>query len=281
LGWLIDHIKQDFHIVFEDSALLNTVLGQENINSHFLSLLQELLFRVLEVAGELAWHQGLAHWKLLFELISLHFIARKWMNSSLAHELEQLARQFHQCFLCQKMRVVFKLVEGNELNDISLGVLVPSSTEKGLVVTIKCLHVWEVSISNTNNDNGHGVARTSHNLINCLSHVVNDTVCDDQQNLKLLVLEVSRICLNVVIHLVQNWSEMGRAIQINMLQTVLVVGNHFVEPINARVKDVAIHGKAVRSSLTVRRNCTAETIQVDKFVCIVELQNVSHWLDDF
>jgi len=61
LGWLIDHIKQDFHIVFEDSALLNTVLGQENINSHFLSLLQELLFRLLEVAGELAWHQGLSH----------------------------------------------------------------------------------------------------------------------------------------------------------------------------------------------------------------------------
>jgi len=63
------------------------------------------------------------------------------MNSSLAHELEQLARQFHQCFLRQKMRVVFKLVEWNELNDISLGVLVPSSTEKSLVITIKCLHV--------------------------------------------------------------------------------------------------------------------------------------------
>ena len=45
------------------------------------------------------------------------------------------------------------------------------------------------------------------------------------------------------------------------------------EAIHAWVEDVAVHGEAVRSSVVIRRYCTAEAIELDLLVGVVELQD--------
>ena len=46
-----------------------------------------------------------------------------------------------------------------------------------------------------------------------------------------------------------------------------------------RVKDITVESKAVRSSITVGWDRTAEAVQVDHLVAVVELKDVTNGLD--
>jgi hypothetical protein len=77
------------------------------------------------------------------------------------------------------MGIIFVFVEGNKLNNVSLAVLLVFLTVKSFFVAIESLHVAEVGIPCTHNDYSHGVARASHDFVNRLSHIINDTIGDD------------------------------------------------------------------------------------------------------
>ena len=55
--------------------------------------------------------------------------------------------------------------------------------------------------------------------------------------------------------------------------------NDLRNTINTRVKDIAIESEAVRGTVVVWRDCTAEAVQVDHLVAVVELKNVTDGLD--
>ena len=50
------------------------------------------------------------------------------------------------------------------------------------------------------------------------------------------------------------------------------------EAIHAWVEDVAVHGETVRGSVVIRRHCTAEAIELDLLIGVVELQDRSYAL---
>ena len=54
---------------------------------------------------------------------------------------------------------------------------------------------------------------------------------------------------------------------------MLVMERDSFEAIHAWVEDVAVHGEAVRSSVVIRSYCTAEAIELDLLVGVVELQD--------
>ena len=61
---------------------------------------------------------------------------------------------------------------------------------------------------------------------------------------------------------------------------MLIVSDHLLNTVDARVEDIAVHGKAVRRLLVVRGHSTAEAIKIDLLISVVELQNVAHLVDD-
>lgn len=201
---------------------------------------------------------------------------------SLSHVVDELARQFLQSLLGQKSRVMLEIVEGNELDDISSSVFTELTREKSFIVTIKLVHHAEISITDTNNNDSKWVIGSSHNFVNSAFHVINHTVSDNHENLELLVLIVAWISLTHAIDSVKNFTEVSRSIQIDCLvaDAVFVVRHHFRELINTRVKDVTIHGKAMRSPLIIREDCTTKAEQVNLLVRVVELQDATDLIND-
>ena len=59
---------------------------------------------------------------------------------------------------------------------------------------------------------------------------------------------------------------------------MLVMERDAFESIHAWVEDVAVHGEAVRGSVVIRRHCTAEAIELDLLIGVVELQDRSNAL---
>jgi len=85
------------------------------------------------------------------------------------------------------MRVVLEVIERHELHDVSFHVFLESARVQGFFVAIERVHVGKVSIANSNDDNRQRKTRTTHNLVNRLSHVVDDSVGDQQKDLELLI----------------------------------------------------------------------------------------------
>lgn len=123
----------------------------------------------------------------------------------------------------------------------------------GHVVTIKSDHVGEVLITDSDDNDGHGqVARGDvSNLVDGLVHVVDLSVSKDQQDMEhLAVLARHHLLGSLADHL----GEAGRSQELELGQTVLVLGEHSVVTVNASdlgVLRVAVEGEAVRDvSLT-------------------------------
>ena len=74
---------------------------------------------------------------------------------------------------------MLKIVEGDELHDIRGHVLAIGLRVERFVIAIKRLHRLEVSIADTDNDDGHRHLRAAHDLVNRLIHVTNHTISDD------------------------------------------------------------------------------------------------------
>ena len=102
------------------------------------------------------------------------------------------------------MRIVLEIIVRDELNYISGHILTVALGVKGLVVTIKSFHAAEIGIANTNNDDSHRQLGASHNLVNRLVHVVDDTVCDYDENVEFLVATALHITLNMAANLIKD-----------------------------------------------------------------------------
>lgn len=55
-----------------------------------------------------------------------------------------------------------------------------------------------------------------------------------------------------------------------------VMIHYFIQTIHSRVKNVAVHRKAVSGTLTERWYSTAETVQVYELVTVVVLKDTTH-----
>ena len=117
-------------------------------------------------------------------------------------------------------------------------------------------------------------------MIDCLSHIIDYTVGNNQQNLEFLVLEVARISLANTVDGVQNRAEVGGTIQIDICQIMLVVLDDFLKVIDSRIEDVTVHSETVSGPLSIWGYTTTEAKQVDSLVSIVVLENSADLLND-
>jgi len=166
------------------------------------------------------------------------------------------------------------------LHDVSSRVPFIGVRIEGLLITVKLIHSGEVSIADTHDDDSQGVIRASDNLVDRLAHVINHTISDDQKHLELLIVVVAWISLTDIVDSVEDRTEVGGAVQVDIGQIVLVVLYNFFQVVDSGVEDVTVHGEAVRCSLGVWRNTAAEAEQVDSLVSVVILENSTHLVDN-
>lgn len=237
-----------------------------------------MLLRVHEVARYILRANRLSKRHLVLDLMSLGFGPGQGRNTALSHVADELARQFIKSFLSQQGRVVLEIIVRHKLHDISSCVSSVGLTVKSFLITIKLVHHREVSVTHTHNNYGKRVVGASHDLVNGLSQIVDYTIGNDQQHLELLIVVVSRVCLTDVINGLQDRAEMGRTVQVNIRQAVLVVSHRFFEASNSRIETVTVHREAVSRSLAVWRHTSTEAKQIDVLVSVVVLQNAAHRL---
>lgn len=80
---------------------------------------------------------------------------------------------------------MFKVTEGDELDDVpqhrfSFG------RAQDPVISIQSLHVGEVCVSHTNDDDGHGQVRGVNDGVPCVGHVCDHTIRQDEEDKVLL-----------------------------------------------------------------------------------------------
>lgn len=112
-------------------------------------------------------------------------------------------------------------------------------------------------------------------------HIINHTISNDEKNLELLILVITWVGLAHIVDAVENRPEMSWTVQVDIVvaDAVLVVLDHIVQIVYTWIKNVAIHGEAVRSALTVGRDTTTEAEQVDLLVRVVVLEDAANLVD--
>jgi len=78
------------------------------------------------------------------------------------------------------VRIVLEVVEWHELNDVCSGIRAEGIGIQRLIITIKRVHVAKVCITNSDDDDSEWKLRTSYDLVNCLIHVVDDAISNQQ-----------------------------------------------------------------------------------------------------
>ena len=105
----------------------------------------------------------------------------------LAHPVEKLPWNLHKRLFGQQVRIVLEVIERHKLHDIGSHILAVGARVESLVVAIKCLHRFKVGITNADDNDAEWILGASHDLIDCLVHIGDHTISDNNQNVELLV----------------------------------------------------------------------------------------------
>lgn len=80
---------------------------------------------------------------------------------------------------------ILELPEGHKLDNVTHYGLALGGAQDA-IIPIQDLHVGEVCIAHTHDDDGHGQVGGPDNGLPCVSHIGHDTICQDQQDEVLL-----------------------------------------------------------------------------------------------
>ena len=191
---VIEVINQVIQLHLWQALALQEVLALVQIEAHIGSLLHEGFLLLNEVGGNGAdLRPDWPHRELLLDLASLLLRSRMWVDALLAHPVEQLSWHLHERLLRQQVRIVLEVVEGDKLHDVRSHVLAIRLRVECLIISIKRFHRLEVSIADTDNNDGEGQLGATDDLIDRLVHIADHTVRDDNQDVELLVHLIDRL----------------------------------------------------------------------------------------
>ena len=120
--------------------------------------------------------------------LSLLLFSGVWVDASLGEKVHNLSRDLLQSFLRKQEGVVLELLEGNELDDVSTHVLFVLLGIQRVDVCVKNLHRAEVCVAHSDDHDRERKVCASHDLVNCLGHVADDSVGNYQQDLVVLIV---------------------------------------------------------------------------------------------
>ena len=84
--------------------------------------------------------------------VIVHFLW-VWFDVHRGKVAHKLVWNLGKNFFSESIWIVFNISEWNELNDISSGISIQFLTKEWCIISIKLIHLIEVSITNSYNDN--------------------------------------------------------------------------------------------------------------------------------
>lgn len=163
-----------------------------------------------------------------------------WWYFFCPEELKHLPGNFFKCFLSKLSLIVFKFSERDKLHNVWTHKFIELLTVKWLIIGIKNIHSLETIISNTDNNDWKRQWRTSHNLVNCLLQVIYNSICNDQQNVILLVSLSHIFSFSHVVYQLNDWREVSWSIKTYIVECVFVRLNYTFKTVNFRIENVSI-----------------------------------------
>lgn len=91
------------------------------------------------------------------------------------HVTYELFRNLTKNLLCQETDVTLKIFIGNELNNIAISYL-SVAIDQIIVISVENVHVCEICVADSHDDNTEWKFSTLNNLVNSLAHVVDATI---------------------------------------------------------------------------------------------------------
>ena len=177
--------------------------------------------------------------------------------------------------LCKHHRVVLEVSERHKLHDIGRHLLSVALRVERDLVGVKLVHGAEIGGADAHDDDGEGQLGASHDLVDSLLQVSDDTVGDDQQDVVLLVLLGAVHLLCHLVDEVEDGGEVRRSVQRHSIDCVLVGLNYAIQTVDLGIKDVAVQGEAVIALVRVGRDGGTETKSRDLLVTVIVLQDTT------
>lgn len=184
----------------------------------------------------------------MFFLILIRLL---WQDVVSVHEVQELPRDLLKGLLGQQCGIMLEFRERHKLHDVTFHVLAESFGVQWLVVCIKHVHGGKVCITNTDDNDRNWEGGSTHYLVNCLLHVHDLAISDDQKDQVLLVSLGYFQALGHVIHRLDDLIEVSRTIQLNIVQGMCVSVKDTFQALALRVKDVAIESEAMRNIIRI------------------------------
>lgn len=147
-------------------------------------------------------------------------------------------------FLQDLFLKVASIYRGRILDELDYFTLATSAhvVPEDSIAAIQLLHVAEISMTDTDDDNGAGELRKLHNKLLCSRQVMNGAICKYQQD---LVLLLSLQGFNVTHELLEERSKHGRSSHYNLLECATIGREHVLDTVYFRVHRITIDSKTV------------------------------------
>ena len=213
----------------------------------------------------------------MLEGATLSFVCWLRPDVMLLEVVQHLAWHLFKGLSGKLHRIVCEVSIRHKLDNIGRHVLPEALRVQWSFVSVEYVHGGEVGTANTHNDDGKWEGGASDDLICRLFHVSDLAVGDYQQDIVLLVLLRHLHLLCHVIYLLDDWCKVGRATQTHIIDAADVGLDHSIKTVALGIKEVAIDGEAVTSSM--RLDYSTVTKSGDLFVCVIVLKNIPDGLD--
>lgn len=191
------------------------------------------------------------------------------------HVLEQLRGYLlHQ--LLAEVPPIHSLPELDELHDVP-GCLCTLVVGQSLRVPVKHLHIGEVVVADTHDDDRAGEGGQLDKDLSGFPHIHNDPVGENQQQTVLLAT-LLHIVFDLCLEGVQDLAEISWTAQSHLIQRLAVDVDNSFDAVHARILLVIVEWEAMGGAITSRRFRT-ETVHSVLIVVVVGSNDFSNCVD--
>lgn len=189
--WVVHIVDDQFRVLLKHALVLDEVHHLCAVHSHLDHLFDHSIFALGEELVIVAFFftaelcscsEFLLNEALLFGRCHI------WSDVVLSHVIQQLPGHLIEGLFGQLSGIIFEISEGYKLHDVSIHIFLVLHGVEGFIICVEDVHRFEVFVAHSHDNYRDWQVGASYNLIDCLLHVIDYSISDDEQNEILLVV---------------------------------------------------------------------------------------------
>jgi len=202
-----------------------------------------------------------------------------WDYSSNSKIVYETTRKLKKNSFCKHGWVVLVHIIWNEINNMISSIFSKSFRPNCFIISFKSIHIFKVSITDSNNNNCKRICWSSNNLINCSFHIIDNTISNNQQDLEFLIVLITWVGFANIVHFADHIFKISWAWKLNVLNNMLITSTYFCQISNSWIKYITVHCETMWSLSHVWLNTSTKTIEIYFFRSIIELEDAPYLLN--